>query len=87
MGVETRGMTKVQAAEAALEAAIRLFKDVNIPENFTSVEDYTKNRMDTGIYKGKGRPRATTRTSSGSPSTSWATPVRRATRRSARSRT
>ncbi|MGO9752394.1 MAG: NDMA-dependent methanol dehydrogenase [Solirubrobacteraceae bacterium] len=55
MGVETRGMTKVQAAEAALEAAIRLFKDVNIPENFTSVEDYTKNRMDTGIYKGKGR--------------------------------
>ncbi len=57
MGVETRGMTKVQAAEAALEAAIRLFKDVNIPENFTSVEDYTKNRMDTGIYKGKGRPK------------------------------
>jgi methanol:N,N-dimethyl-4-nitrosoaniline oxidoreductase len=55
MGVETRGMTKVQASEAALEAAIRLFKDVNIPENFTSVEDYTKNRMDTGIYKGKGR--------------------------------
>jgi methanol:N,N-dimethyl-4-nitrosoaniline oxidoreductase len=55
MGVETRGMTKVQASEAALEAAIRLLKDVNIPENFTSVEDYTKNRMDTGIYKGKGR--------------------------------
>ncbi len=55
MGVETRGMTKVQAAEAALEAAIRQLKDVNIPENFTSVQDYTKNRMDTGIYKGKGR--------------------------------
>jgi len=55
MGVDTRGMTKVQAAEAALEAAIRLLKDVNIPENFTSVEDYTKNRMDTGVYKGKGR--------------------------------
>ena len=55
MGVDTRGMTKVQASEAALDAAIRLFKDVNIPENFTSVEDYTKNRMDTGIYKGKGR--------------------------------
>jgi methanol:N,N-dimethyl-4-nitrosoaniline oxidoreductase len=55
MGVETRGLTKVQASEAALEAAIRLLKDVNIPENFTSVEDYTKNRMDTGIYKGKGR--------------------------------
>ncbi len=57
MGVETRGMTKVQASEAALEAAIRLLKDVNIPENFTSVKDYTKNRMDTGIYKGKGRPK------------------------------
>ena len=55
MGVDTHGMTKVQAAEAALDAAIRLLKDVNIPENFTSVEDYTKNRMDTGIYKGKGR--------------------------------
>jgi methanol:N,N-dimethyl-4-nitrosoaniline oxidoreductase len=55
MGVDTKRMTKVQAAEAALEAAIRLLKDVNIPENFTSVVDYTKNRMDTGVYKGKGR--------------------------------
>ena len=55
MGVDTHGMTKVQAAEAALDAAIRLLKDVNIPENFTSVEDYTKNRMGTGIYEGKGR--------------------------------
>ncbi len=55
MGVDTHGMTTVQASEAALEAAIRLLKDVNIPENFTSVEDYTKNRMDTGVYKGKGR--------------------------------
>jgi methanol:N,N-dimethyl-4-nitrosoaniline oxidoreductase len=54
MGVDTKGMTKVQASEAALEAAIRLLKDVNIPENFTSVETYTKNRMDTGVYKGKG---------------------------------
>jgi methanol:N,N-dimethyl-4-nitrosoaniline oxidoreductase len=55
MGVDTHGMTKVQASEAALDAAIRLLKDVKIPENFTSVEDYTKNRMDTGVYKGKGR--------------------------------
>jgi methanol:N,N-dimethyl-4-nitrosoaniline oxidoreductase len=55
MGVDTHGMTKVQAAEAALDAAIRLSKDVNIPENFTSVEDYTKNRMGTGVYEGKGR--------------------------------
>jgi methanol:N,N-dimethyl-4-nitrosoaniline oxidoreductase len=55
MGVETKGMTKVQASEAALEAAIRLLKDVNIPENFTVVEDYTKNRMGTGVYEGKGK--------------------------------
>jgi len=55
MGVDTHGMTKVQAAEAALEAAIRLYKDVGIPENFTSVRTYTKARMDTGIYKGKGK--------------------------------
>jgi formaldehyde dismutase / methanol dehydrogenase len=55
MGVETKGMTKVQAAEAALDAAIRLLKDVNIPENFTSVVTYTKNRMGTGIYEGKGK--------------------------------
>ena len=55
MGVDTHGMTKVQASEAALEAAIRLLKDVNIPENFTSVVDYTKNRMNTGVYEGKGR--------------------------------
>jgi formaldehyde dismutase / methanol dehydrogenase len=55
MGVDTHGMTKVQASEAALEAAIRLYKDVGIPENFTSVQDYTKNRMNTGIYKGKGK--------------------------------
>jgi formaldehyde dismutase / methanol dehydrogenase len=45
----------VQASEAALEAAIRLLKDVNIPENFTSIVDYTKNRMNTGVYEGKGR--------------------------------
>jgi formaldehyde dismutase / methanol dehydrogenase len=55
MGVDTHGMTQVQASEAALEAAIRLLKDVKIPVNFTSVEDYTKNRMGTGIYEGKGR--------------------------------
>lgn len=54
MGVDTHGMTKVQAADAALEAAIRLWKDVNIPENFTSVTDYTKNRMGTGVYKDAG---------------------------------
>lgn len=55
MGVDTAGMTKPQAAEAALEEAKRLYRDVGIPENFASVTDYTKNRMDTGVYKGKGK--------------------------------
>ncbi|MBV9819490.1 MAG: NDMA-dependent methanol dehydrogenase [Solirubrobacterales bacterium] len=56
MGVERNGKTTVQMAEAALEAAIQLLKDVNITENFTSVkkDTYSKNRMDTGVYEGKG---------------------------------
>jgi len=54
MGVERNGKTSVQMAEAGLEAAIQLLKDVNIPENFTSVTDYSKNRMNTGVYEGKG---------------------------------
>lgn len=53
MGVNTNGMTKIQAADAALEAAIKLSKDVGIPENFCSVtqDTYPKNRMGTGFYK------------------------------------
>jgi len=34
MGVDRHGMTDVQAAEAALGAAIRLLRDVGIPEKF-----------------------------------------------------
>ncbi len=37
MGIDTHGMTDVQAAEAALAAAIRLLRDVGIPERFVDV--------------------------------------------------
>ena len=37
MGVDTHGMTDVQAAEAALAAAIRLLRDVGVAEKFTDV--------------------------------------------------
>ena len=41
MGVDTHGMTDVQAAEAALAAAIRLLRDVGIPEQFIDVTQDT----------------------------------------------
>jgi methanol:N,N-dimethyl-4-nitrosoaniline oxidoreductase len=53
MGVDTHGMTDVQAAEAALAAAIRLLRDVGIPEKFTDVKQdtYSKNRLGKGPTK------------------------------------
>src|SRR5260370_10039920 len=53
MGVDTHGMTDVQAAEAALAAAIRLLRDVGIPEKFTDVtqDSYSKNRLGKGPTK------------------------------------
>ncbi len=92
MGIDTHGMTDVQAAEAALAAAIRLLRDVGIPERFVDVkqDSYSKNRLGQGpdefyenakVIKGDKA-----RTSTASPTTSWATPARRATPRSARSR-
>lgn len=56
MGVDTRNMTTVQAADAAVEAAIRLAKDVGVPDNFgqITVNSYEKNRMNTGKYEGRG---------------------------------
>lgn len=50
MGIETRGLTDVQAGDRAIEAVIRLAKDVNIPENFSSVQPYPKSRMGLGWY-------------------------------------
>jgi len=58
MGIERNGKTDVQMAEAALEEAIRLLKDVGIPDNFESVtkETYPKNIMGEGVYKDAGTP-------------------------------
>ncbi|PLS86645.1 MAG: NDMA-dependent methanol dehydrogenase [Actinobacteria bacterium] len=56
MGVDIKNMTKVQAAEAAVEEAIRLLKDVGIPDNFGQVNKgtYPKNIMGEGVYKDAG---------------------------------
>ena len=53
MGIDTHGMTKVQAAEAALAAGIRLLRDVGIPERFIDVkqDSYSKNRLGQGPTK------------------------------------
>jgi len=53
MGLDTHGMTDVQAAEAALAAAIRLLRDVGIPEKFVDVtaDSYSKNRLGKGPTK------------------------------------
>ncbi|BDZ56464.1 hypothetical protein GCM10025872_01210 [Barrientosiimonas endolithica] len=53
MGVDTYGMSDVQAADAALEAAIRLLRDVGITEKFTDVtkDSYSKNRLGEGPTK------------------------------------
>jgi methanol:N,N-dimethyl-4-nitrosoaniline oxidoreductase len=50
MGIDTHGMTDVQAAEAALAASIRLLRDVGIPERFVDVttDSYSKNRLGQG---------------------------------------
>jgi methanol:N,N-dimethyl-4-nitrosoaniline oxidoreductase len=46
-------MTDVQAAEAALAAAIRLLRDVGVAEKFTDVtqDTYSKNRLGQGPTK------------------------------------
>ncbi len=53
MGVDTHGMTKVQAAEAALKESVRLLRDVGIVEKFTDVKQdtYSKNRLGQGPTK------------------------------------
>ncbi|MDT7559561.1 MAG: formaldehyde dismutase / methanol dehydrogenase, partial [Pseudonocardiales bacterium] len=53
MGLDTHGMTDVQAAEAALAASIRLLRDVGIPERFVDVtqDSYSKNRLGQGPTK------------------------------------
>lgn len=57
MGENVDGLSDVSAAERALEAAIKLSKDVGIPPNFSSVESYTKSRMNVGKYAEWGGPK------------------------------
>ena len=92
MGVDTHGMTEVQAAEAALAAGVRLLRDVGIPERFVDVthDSYSKNRLGQGPTKfyenANGHQGRRRRTSTASPTTSSATPARPATPRNAPSR-
>jgi methanol:N,N-dimethyl-4-nitrosoaniline oxidoreductase len=53
MGVDTRGMTRPQAADAALREAIRLLRDVGITERFVddTKDTYSKNRLGQGPTK------------------------------------
>jgi len=51
LGENVDGLTDVSAAERALEAAIRLSKDVGVPANFCSTPKYTKSRMGLGKYE------------------------------------
>ena len=92
MGIDTHGMTDVQAAEAALAAAIRLLRDVGIPERFVDVtrglvlEEPAGPGPDQVLRERQGDQGRRGRTSTASPTTSSATPAPRATPRSARSR-
>jgi methanol:N,N-dimethyl-4-nitrosoaniline oxidoreductase len=53
MGVDTKGMSVPQAADAAIEAVIRLVQDCGCPENWGQVGEYPKTRMGKGYYEGK----------------------------------
>lgn len=50
MGEETTAMSPARAADKAVEAMIRLLRDVEAPENFVSIAAYTKSRMGIGQY-------------------------------------
>ena len=53
MGVDTHGMTDVQAAEAALAAGIRLLRDVDelLRDADVTQDSYSKNRLGQGPTK------------------------------------
>lgn len=53
LGVDTHGMTDVRAADAAVAAAIRLLRDLGIPEKFTDItqDSHDKNRLGQGPTK------------------------------------
>jgi methanol:N,N-dimethyl-4-nitrosoaniline oxidoreductase len=51
MNVNTTNLSDVAAGDRAIEAAIRLAKDVNIPDNFSSAKPYPKSRIGMGWYE------------------------------------
>jgi methanol:N,N-dimethyl-4-nitrosoaniline oxidoreductase len=50
LGEDTTGLSRISAADRAIDAVIRLVKDVGIPDNFASVQPYPKMRQGTGWY-------------------------------------
>jgi methanol:N,N-dimethyl-4-nitrosoaniline oxidoreductase len=50
LGEDTTGLSRISAADRAIDAVIRLVKDVGIPNNFASVQPYPKMRQGTGWY-------------------------------------
>ena len=92
MGVDTYGMTDVQAAEAALAAAIRLMRDVRHPGAVRGrhaglvLEEPARPGSDEVLRERRRSSRVTVRTSTGSPTTSSVTLAHRATPRNAPSR-
>jgi methanol:N,N-dimethyl-4-nitrosoaniline oxidoreductase len=53
IGVDTTGLSNVQAGDRAIDAVVRLARDVGIPENFSSVRPYPKSRIGQGWYKNR----------------------------------
>ena len=74
MGYDTRGLSYVAAADLALEGMIRLADDLDIPQSFTTLPDYTKSRVGTNGFPSVSAEPAE-RTIAPSPSPADATTV------------
>jgi methanol:N,N-dimethyl-4-nitrosoaniline oxidoreductase len=57
MGEPVDGLSNAKAADRAVDAMIRLLKDLETPANFASVGAYTKSRMGVGPYAAWGGER------------------------------
>jgi methanol:N,N-dimethyl-4-nitrosoaniline oxidoreductase len=54
MGESTAGLSNAKAADRAVEAMVRMLRDLETPENFRAVGQYTKSRMGVGPYEAWG---------------------------------
>lgn len=59
MGEQTAGLSTFAAADRAVDAAVRLLRDLDTPPNFASIAPYSKSRMGQGIYAEIGGARIT----------------------------